>query len=109
MIIQLIPIVAWCLVLINSLRLIKLCKCKFQPRRKEAAIVLTSVVTSIVAVCLQVELMVNWERYEEVINRLIIGLFLFTAMWDLFILRYINDASALCSKESPSCPLNSSL
>jgi len=103
--IQIVPIIAWLFVLAKSVRIISLCKCKVNPKRKEAAIILTSATAAVFSIGLQLDIMFNGSRYLDsvVINRMMVAVFLLFALWDIFILKYITETSNICvrRKEAP--------
>lgn len=96
--IQLVPLFAWIVVLVKSLNIIRLCKCKVNPKRKEAAIILTSAVAAVFSIALQLDIIFHGSRYTSagVFEKLTVGVFLLFALWDIFILRYIADTSNIC-------------
>lgn len=96
--IQLVPIFAWLFVLIKSVYTIRLCKCKLNPKRKEASIILTSATAAVFSIILQLDMIFNAPRYEvgHLFEKVYVAVFLLFALWDIFILRYISETSNIC-------------
>uniref|UniRef100_A0AAU6W3B4 Holin n=1 Tax=Pseudomonas phage Cygsa01 TaxID=3138529 RepID=A0AAU6W3B4_9VIRU len=96
--IQLVPIIAWLFVLFKSIHTIRLCKCKVNPKRKEASIILTSATAAVCSIILQLDIMLHGARYEAggAFEKMYVAVFLLFALWDIFILRYISETSNIC-------------
>lgn len=101
--IQIVPIIAWFFVLVKSVHTIRLCRCKVNPKRKEAGIILTSATAAVFCILIQLDMMLHGARYEAagVFEKMFVAVFLLFALWDIFILRYIAENSNICKPRVP--------
>lgn len=99
--IQIVPILAWLVVLVKSIRIIRVCKCETNPKRKEAAIILTSATAAVFAIWFQLDVMFNGARYSGtgLYEKVFVAVFLLFALWDLFVLGYIKETSNICQRK----------